>query len=510
MPQQEAFIRVVGITKQFPGVLALNRVSMEVAQGEVHALVGENGAGKSTLIKILTGALPQDAGEIFIDGRRVEITDPHRAVQLGISAIFQEPSLVPSLSVEDNVLLGREPSGRLPALIDKRQLREQAQALLDQLGLKIDSTRRVGELSQAHQQLVAIAKALSVDARLIIMDEPSSALTAQELNYLFAVIRDLRAREISVIYVSHRLEEVFAIADTVSVLRDGQYIGTRSVASTTRDDLVHMIVGREVKTEIHPRRPPSDEVMLAVEGISRRGAFSDVTFVAHRGEVVALTGLVGSGRTDVVRALFGADPVDEGEIRILGQSWRPNSPQDAIRMGMSMVPEDRKEQGLIPRMSLKSNVTLSNLLDYCRWALVDEGDEKAQALQHVNRLRIVPPDLQRPVMYLSGGNQQKVLLAKALETKAEIVILDEPTAGIDIGAKAEIRAIISELADRGCTILLISSEVPEVLMLADRVLVMHEGRLVGTLRRDEVSAELILRLAMGEKLEIEQNESERA
>jgi ABC-type sugar transport system ATPase subunit len=499
MSGNKPLLRVVGISKRFPGVLALDHVSMEVMPGKVHALVGENGAGKSTLIKILSGALHQDSGDVFINGQRVEITDPHRAVQLGISAIFQDPCLVPSLSVEDNVLLGREPRNRLPGFINKRNLREQARALLAQLGLDLDPTRKVEGLSHSYQQLVAIAKALSVDARLIIMDEPSSALTAQELDYLFAVIRDLRARGISVIYVSHRLEEVFTIADAVSVLRDGQYIGTRPVSATSHAELVRMIVGREIEMDIHPRRGPSSQVTLSVEGISRQGAFSDVTFIAHRGEVVAITGLVGSGRSDVARAIFGAEPIDRGEIRIRDQRRGPQSPRDAVRMGVSMVPEDRKKQGFIPCMSVKSNITLSNLRHYCRWGLVQEAAENPHVMRHMERLRITPPDLQRKVMYLSGGNQQKVVLAKALETEAEILILDEPTAGIDVGTKAEIRALISELAEQGHTILLISSEIPEVMALADRILVMHGGRLTGELRQEEANAERILRLAMGQK-----------
>ena len=491
------FLRVEGITKQFPGVLALDRVSMEVMPGEVHALLGENGAGKSTLIKILTGALHADAGQISINGEPVEVTDPHRALQLGISAIFQDPSLVPFLSVADNVMLGREPEGQLPGFVDRRRLREQAQELLAQLGLALDPTQRVSELSPSYKQLVAIAKALSVDARLIIMDEPTSALTSQEIDYLFNVIRDLRGRGISVIYVSHRLEEIFAIADVVSVLRDGQYIGKRQVAETNTAELIKMIVGRDVKVDYHQRRPPADEIALSVRHISRRGLFEDISFNARRGEIVALSGLVGSGRTGVAQAIFGAEPIDSGEIIILGRKQAPRSPQEAIRLGVGMLPEDRKAQGLVPHMSVQSNITLSNLLEYCTAGLIRERLERERAELYRQRLDIKTPDLQRQVVYLSGGNQQKVVLARILDSGADIVILDEPTAGIDVGTKAEIRALISELAEQGRTILIISSEIPEVMALADRILVMREGRLVGELSKQDADPETILGLSVG-------------
>lgn len=499
LTENEVLLAVLGITKRFPGVLALDDVSLQFQQGEVHALLGENGAGKSTLINVLSGALPQDTGEIYFGGDLVEISDPHDAVQLGISTIFQEPCLVPSLSVENNVLLGQEPRGRLPGIVDQGRLRERAGSLLSELGLAMDLTRRVGDLSRSQQQLVAIAKALSVDARLIVMDEPSSVLTAQELDRLFSVIRNLRGRGVGVIYVTHRLEEVFEIAHRVSVLRDGRYVGTRDVDATSQDELVRMIVGREVEIESYPGRRLSEEVTLAVDSISRAGAFQDVSFTARTGEVVALAGLVGSGRTNVARAILGAEPLDGGSIRILDQRRQPHSPREAISLGISMVPEDRKREGIVPRMTTRSNITLSSLRRYCRWGVVQEQREARRAERHVARLNVIPPDLRRKVMYLSGGNQQKVVLARALETEAKILILDEPTAGIDVGTKPEIRAVIDELARQGRTILLISSEIPEVLALADRVLVMHEGRLTGELRREEASAERILKLAMGDE-----------
>lgn len=498
MDNEPVLLNIQEITKSFPGVIALSEVSLQIRSGQVHVLLGENGAGKSTLIKIITGVYPPNSGSILIDGEEVEITGPDHALHLGISSIFQDPSLVPYMSVEDNIMLGREPAGRLPGFVDRKEVRSNAEEVLALVGLDIDPRTAVGQLSLGHQQMVAIAKALSVEARLIVMDEPTSSLTDQEIEYLFEIIQDLKRRGIAVIYVSHRLQEIFAIADVISVLRDGEYIGMRNVADTTEDELIRMIVGRSVEFEIHQRKPPLDEIALSVESISKKGAFEDISFDIHRGEVLAMSGLVGSGRTDVARAIYGVDRIDSGQITVFSQPVEFNSPRAAIREGIGMVPEDRKKQGFVPQQSVMANITLANILDYCRSGFIQAREERKSARHHVERLDIKTPSLNQQVAFLSGGNQQKVVLAKTLDTGAEIYILDEPTSGIDVGAKAEIRNLINELAEQSRAILLISSEIPEVLALSNRILVMREGRLVGELAQETATPEQIMKLSVGE------------
>lgn len=494
MQTDSTLLELVNITKRFPGVVALDNVSFSVKKGEVHALVGENGAGKSTLIKLLTGVYPPDSGDIHLNGQKVEIDNPHHALQMGLSTIYQDPILVPKLSVENNILLGREPSKN--TFINQQKLHQQARQVLSELGLDVDLMQKVADLSPGKKQLVAIAKALSIEAQMLIMDEPTAALTDQEVSYLFQIIRKLRDQRISVIFVSHRMEEVFQIADRITVLRDGKYIGTRTVVETSYAELVNMIVGRNVEIESLSRHPPKDEIALEVKGISSGRAFKNISFFIRQGEIVALAGLVGSGRTDVARAIFGASPVDSGQFILYGKEYRPRTPHHAIVNGIFMVPEDRKGQGIIPGLSVLVNISLANLKKYSRLSFLDFKGEREAVVSHIQRLRIIPNDPKRKVMNLSGGNQQKVVLAKSLDTQSRVLILDEPTAGVDVGAKSEIRLLINELADKGNAILLISSEIPEVLALADRVIVLKEGQIIGELGNAEATSEKIIHLAM--------------
>lgn len=496
MTNEVPFIQIVGITKRFPGVTALDDVSFNIERGEVHALLGENGAGKSTLIKLLTGVYQPNDGKFLLNGQQVHLANPHQALVMGISAIYQDPCLVPSLSVEDNILLGREPNGKLPWFISQQKVHENAEKVLSQLGLNLNLRSKVDDLSPGQQQLVAIAKALSIDAQLIIMDEPTAALTEDEVNYLFNVIQDLRNRGISIIYVTHRIEEVFVIADRTTVLRDGNYIGTRSTSKTNKDELTKMIVGRTIEVDFLKRHPPSDEVVLKVEDISRGRDFQNISFSVKRGEIVALAGLIGSGRTDVIRSIFGAEPIQSGSIEIFGKIITPHKPSQAIHEGIFMVPEDRKAQAIHTQLSVQSNITLANLQEYTRTGIIQTKQEGISVGEHIQRLHIVPPDPEKKVQNLSGGNQQKVVLAKALDTDAEILFLDEPTAGIDIGAKAEIRSLINQLADQGKTVVLVSSDIHDVLELANRVLVMREGKLVGEIMRSDATSENIMHMAM--------------
>jgi ribose transport system ATP-binding protein len=490
------FIKIVGVTKRFPGVTALDNVSFSIMKGEVHALLGENGAGKSTLIKLLTGVFPPESGAIFINDKKTNIRSPHHAHELGISAIFQDPILVPSMSVEENILLGREPRQRIPIFIERKQITRQAQTALDQLEIELDIKQKVSNLSPGQKQMVAIAKALTVDAQLLIMDEPTAALSEEEVNHLFKVIKNLRQGGISVIYVSHRMEEVFIIADRATVLRDGKYIGTRTLKDTNYNELVRMIVGRDIEIESQERQEPQEEVALKVNGISRSRYFQNVSFSIKKGEILALAGLVGSGRTDVARTIFGADSHTQGEILIFGKPISPKSPKQAIRLGINMVPEDRKNHGIFLQQSVLTNISISNIRNYALAGFVKPASERRSADAHVKQLRIVPPDLNRKAMTLSGGNQQKVVLAKTLDTQARILILDEPTAGVDVGSKSEIRALINKLANQGIAILLVSSEIPEIVALANRVIVMKEGRVVGELAGNQIKAENIIHLAM--------------
>ncbi|MCX7852593.1 MAG: sugar ABC transporter ATP-binding protein [Caldilineales bacterium] len=497
MSEATPLLEMRGIAKAFPGVQALSDVSFTLHAGEIHALVGENGAGKSTLMNILTGAVPKDAGTILLRGQPVEITDPRRAIELGIAIIHQELTLIPHLTVAQNIYLGREPHGRLPGTVDWATLNRQAEDLLARLGLDLRPTTPVAELSIAQRQMVEVAKALSLNADIIAMDEPTSALSEREVETLFGFIRQLRRQGVGLIYISHRIAEVFALADRVTVLRDGRHVGTASVQDVDEAQIINWMVGRTL-SELYPKTSrPQAEVVLKVEGLRRDNSLHDISFELHRGEILGLAGLVGAGRTHVVRALFGVDPVDGGTIWLEGRPVRITSPQEAIRLGIGLVPEDRKAQGLFLGMAVRQNITMTRLHDLSRLGVIDRRRQDGLARQYVEELRIRTPGLGQRVRALSGGNQQKVVIARWLTLNPKVLLLDEPTRGIDVGAKVEIYALMSELAARGVGILMISSELPEILGVCDRILVMRGGRLVGEFDRAEATQDAIMTLATG-------------
>ncbi|MFQ5811175.1 MAG: sugar ABC transporter ATP-binding protein [Armatimonadota bacterium] len=494
------------ITKDYPGVRALDDVSFDLRPGEVHALVGENGAGKSTLMKVLAGAVSRDAGEILVAGEPVEIDSPHDAMAAGISVIYQEFNLVPYLSVAENIYLGREP--KLPlGFVDWRTMRAGAAEALARIGANISPRAVVSDLSVAEQQMVEIARSLSVDARLIVMDEPSATLTEHELDSLFAQIKSLKAHNVAIVYISHRLEEIFQIADRVTVLRDGRWIGTEDVGDVDHEGIVRMMVGRELR-EIAPVETPEavGETILRVEGLSRAGALRDVSLELRAGEILGVAGLVGAGRTELARVIFGADRRDAGRIFLNGEEVPLASPAEAIRRGIGFVTEDRKLQGLVLEMALKENVTLANLGAVTIGGFIRRRAEDAAAEGFVRDLDIRTPGINQRTLNLSGGNQQKVVLAKWLFAVGEspghqehcrILIFDEPTRGIDVGSKAEIHDIMRRLARDGAGVIMISSELPEILKMSDRILVMREGHIAGQLSRDQATQERIMMLATG-------------
>jgi ribose transport system ATP-binding protein len=499
MSANNIFLRMERISKAFPGVQALKDVTFEVARGEIHALVGENGAGKSTLMKILTGALPRDEGEILLRDQPVEISTPAVAQALGISMIHQELSLIPYLTVGQNVYLGREPKARIPGFVDWTALYRQAQQLLGRLNVDVDARVEVQGLSIAQQQMVEVAKALSFNADLIAMDEPTSALSERETEVLFGVMRALKAQGVSLIFISHRLEEVFQIADRVTVLRDGQFIGTAPIATLNQDQVVRMMVGRELG-EMYPKADVQrQEVVLEAVNLHDGRELHGVDLKLHRGEILGVAGLIGAGRTALAETLFGIRPAAAGTVRVEGRPVRLNSPREAIRLGMGLVPEDRKLQGLFMNMAVRENIVLSAIDKVSAWGFMNFSRAERLANEFVNRLDIRTPSLRQRARNLSGGNQQKVIIARWLTLKPRVLILDEPTRGIDVGAKAEIHALMSQLAQEGVGVLMISSELPEVLGVSDRILVMHEGRVTAEFAHNQATQDDIMRAATGGK-----------
>ncbi len=495
-----------GISKSFPGVRALDDVSLSVFPGECLALVGENGAGKSTLMKILSGVYAPDEGEILLGGEAVTLHSPRQAQDLGISIIYQEFNLMPNLTVAENVFVGREPSSG--GFVRQAEMSRQTRDLLDQLGVSLSPDAVVRDLSVAEQQMVEIAKALSFSARIVIMDEPTSALTDTEVAALLEIIRGLKARGLGVVFISHRLDEVAAIADRVTVLRDGQNAGDLPIAEAPAETIVRMMVGREMGDLFQKDAPafaPDAPYMLEVRGLGRVGnrfdpsniVLEDVGFGVRAGEILGIAGLVGSGRTEVVRAIFGADPFDKGEILFEGKPVTIHSPQDAIALGIGLAPEDRKAQALVLGLAVRENISLASLGSLVRFGFVRLGAERARAAEFVKALRIRTPGLEQKVVNLSGGNQQKVVIAKWLALRPKVLIVDEPTRGIDIGAKAEVHSLMNELAHQGVAVIMISSELPEVLGMSDRVLVMRQGRVAGELSRADATQERIMALATG-------------
>ena len=490
-------LRAINITKSYAGVQALKDASLELRAGEVHALVGENGAGKSTLIKIITGAVRPDGGEITLDGQTIHDNAPRRARSLGIAAIYQQPALFPELTVAENIAFGLEPPS-LWRRINWRARRRRAAELLAQVGARIDAERLAGDLSMPQQQLVEIARAVGAEARVLIMDEPTASLSQEDTRNLFEVILRLRARGVGIIYISHRLDELPLIADRVTVLRDGATVDTRLMAEVDRHELISLMVGRELSA-VFPKRPVElGGVMLDLRRLGCRAAgVSNVNLTVRAGEIVGLAGLVGAGRTELARTIFGLTPKDEGEIRLRGKVVNITSPAQAIRCGIAYLPEDRRRHGVVLDMAVSANVTLASLDQLAGSGAFDFRREKAIAAGFINQLKIKTPAVFAPAAALSGGNQQKVALSRWLAIKPSVLILDEPTQGVDVGAKSEIHALMIELAAQGAAILMISSELPEVLGMSDRVGVMRGGALVGMLDRREATPQRILALALG-------------
>jgi rhamnose transport system ATP-binding protein len=489
-------VELNGITKTYGGVHALSDVSFAIRPGEVHALVGENGAGKSTLVKILTGVIQPDEGTLVIDGRPQRISDPQTAHQLGIVAMYQEPTVFQDLSVAENVFAGRHPRSSL-GTVAWGQMRAEASRILNELGVDFGPDAPVRGLGVADRQLLEIAKALSSSARLLIMDEPTAALSPNEVDNLFATTRRLRDRGVVVVFISHGLEEVTAIADTVTVLRDGGHVATRPAAELPHGEIVRLMVGRSLDALFPKEEAEIGEVVFKAQGLSRRGVFSDVSFELRRGEIVGLAGFVGAGRTEVARAVFGIDKLDSGVLEIEGKRFRPRSPRAALRRGLAYLPEDRLNQGLVQPMSIAQNASMAVLPALTPGGVLRPRRERSLARRFMEQLRIRATSVTQIVRSLSGGNQQKVVLSKWLAANPRILILDEPTHGVDVGTKADVHRTISGLAAQGLTILLISSELLEVLGMSDRILVMREGRLVAELPREEATQERVIQAAAG-------------
>ena len=477
--------------KTFGAVVALADGTIEILPGEIHALVGENGAGKSTLIKVLAGVHQPDSGDFRLDGRKVSFTTPADSKAAGISVIYQEPTLFPDLTVAENIFIGRQPRGR-GGLISRSAMRDGAHDLFARLGVPIDPERIAAGLSIADQQIIEIAKAISLDARVLIMDEPTAALSGAEVDRLFGVARSLREKGAGILFISHRFDEVFGLSDRITVMRDGAYIATHDTKSVTVDAIVREMVGRDISALFPKTDATIGEPVLKVEGLGRTGIFRDISFEVRAGEIVALAGLVGAGRTEVARAIFGIDRYDTGTVSVDGELLRRHDPRASITAGIGLVPEDRRGQGLVMNLSVTRNATLTLRNKLARFGLISGAREREAGEEWSRRLHVKTGSPDLPVSTLSGGNQQKVVLAKWLATEPRVLIVDEPTRGIDIGTKAEVHRLISDLAGRGIAVLMISSELPEVLGMADRVLVMREGRLTATIDRADATAERVM------------------
>jgi inositol transport system ATP-binding protein len=491
----DSLLEISGIRKEFPGVVALDDVQFKLRPGTVHALMGENGAGKSTLMKIIAGIYTPDRGKIRLRGEEVTLTSPLDALEKGIAMIHQELNLMAFMTVAENIWIRREPKNAI-GLIDHRKMSRMTQDLFDRLNIKIDPDVEVGTLTVAARQMIEIAKAVSYESDVLIMDEPTSALTETEVEHLFAIIRDLREQGIGIVYITHKMNELFEIADEFSVFRDGKYIGTHLSTDVTRDDIIRMMVGRDI-TEMFPKEiVPIGEEILRVENLSVEGVFHDISFNVRKGEILGLAGLVGSGRSNVAEALFGVVPATSGKIFIDGAEITISSPVDAMKAGMAFLTEDRKDTGCFLILDVLENMQMAVLRDnHVKGGFVDQKAVNLRCEEMKEALRVKTPTLYERIENLSGGNQQKVLIARWLLTKPRILILDEPTRGIDVGAKAEIHRLISKLAGEGVAVVMISSELPEVLGMSDRVMVMHEGHATGILDRSEATPVTIMELA---------------
>jgi rhamnose transport system ATP-binding protein len=487
-------LELSAVSKAFGPVVALKSANLSVHAGSIHALVGENGAGKSTLVKIVAGLYRRDGGKILLRGEPVDFGSTAESKAAGVAVIYQEPTLFPDLSVTENIFMGRQPTGALRR-IDRKAMRTEALSLFRRLAVRIDPDRPAEGLSIADQQIIEIAKAISLDARVLIMDEPTAALSGVEVDRLFAVARSLRDEGRALVFISHRFDEVFALCDEITVMRDGEYISTDPIAAVTVDQIVRRMVGRDV-TDLFPKEEAAiGEPVLTVEGLTTTGVFHDITFEVRAGEIVGLAGLVGAGRSEVARAVFGVDAYESGTVKVHGKAIPRRSPVDSMAAGMALVPEDRRKQGLVLEESVARNVTLAIRRRLSRAGLLWSAPENGAARVWASRLEVKTAALDTEVGTLSGGNQQKVVLAKWLATEPTVLLIDEPTRGIDVGTKAEVHRLLSELAGRGLAILMISSELPEVLGMADRVLVMREGRLTANLPREAATPETVMTAA---------------
>jgi inositol transport system ATP-binding protein len=496
---EDFLLKMEGISKAYSGVPAVQNVRLEVRKGEVHALMGENGAGKSTLMKILSGIVQRDRGQILLEGRRVEIKSPKEALDLGISMIHQELNPVRAMTVAENIFLGKEPCYPFTGVVNRRKQRELTRELFREMDVAINPDRTMADLSLAEMQLVEIIKAVSYQSRIIVMDEPTSAITGREVARLFEIIRGLKARGIAIIYISHKMDEIFRISDTITVLRDGQYIETRPARDLDHDTLVKLMVGRKI-SEMFPKRNvvPNGEVIFEVDGLTRRGLFENISFKVKKGEVFGIAGLMGAGRSEVMETVFGLRRADAGTVKVRGRSVRIKSPADGIQNRIAFITEDRQMKGLNLKASVRDNVTLVSLKSFTLFGqILQSQKENAVVDAEIERLRIKTRHRNQIVRTLSGGNQQKVVLAKWLLTRPEIIILDEPTRGIDIGAKAEIYKIIAQLTEQGATVIMISSELEEILGMCDRVIVLYHGRITAEFAREAFNQENIIKAAMG-------------
>lgn len=497
---QTSLLEMHTIVKQFPGVVALSKVDFEINKGEVHVLLGENGAGKSTLIKILSGVYPPDSGKIVFKGHEVHFSNPGDAQRAGISVIYQEPNLIPFMTVAENIYLGNEPSqGSFWPGIDDGRLTNNTLELFDRLNLALDPFAVVNELTLSEKQMVAIARALHLSAEMVIMDEPTAMLTQNEVTQLFSVIRNLRAQGIGILYVTHRLEEAIQIGDRATILRDGQCISTMAINEISRSDLTNLIVGRDIEEQFSRMHLSPGAELLRLEGVCSPNGIQDISFGLHIGEVLGITGLIGAGGTSILRSIFGVDPISAGALFIDNHPVKFNSPQEAISMGIGMLTEDRKEQGLILEMKTLENMSLASLENIGTGPFIDLEAENNIAQHYAQRLNIHTHDLTRKVQFLSGGTQQKVLLSRWLANQCKVLLLDEPTRGIDVGARQEFYHLINELSRRGVGIMIVSSNLQEILSLSDRIIIMRQGKLVGNFNQGTIDATEILSFASSGK-----------
>ncbi|MGG3846076.1 sugar ABC transporter ATP-binding protein [Aeribacillus composti] len=488
-------LRMEGISKSFPGVKALSKVRLDLNYGEVLALVGENGAGKSTLMKILSGVYQKDEGEIYLEGNRVEIPNAKAAQEMGISIIHQELNLMPDLTVAQNIFIGREPRTGFNFFLKEKELNEKTAELLEKLNINLNPKETVSDLTVAKQQMVEIVKALSYNAKIIVMDEPTAALTESEIKTLFDLIENLKNKGVGIIYISHRMEELKVISDRITVMRDGQYIDTLYTKDTDMKKVISLMVGRHIQDESRPTTTVSKEAetVLEVKNLSTKNFLENISFTLKKGEILGFAGLMGAGRTEVARAIFGADKIDEGQIFINGKEVKINKPEDAVKHGIAYLSEDRKRYGLMLEMDVNSNILISSLSNYVNWlTFVNDSKGYVTSEEYVKSLKIKTPSIKQLAKNLSGGNQQKIVIAKWLAKNCDILIFDEPTRGIDVGAKTEIYQLLNELAQQGKSIIMISSELPEILRMSHRIIVMCEGRITGELTNEEASQEKIM------------------